>query len=65
MFAETCPDCGAGRPSWMGGSHWRRQWPDKTRDRRVCMASRKDDTALPEPEFWELIFGAPRPWLVS
>lgn len=46
LVAETCPDCGAIRPSYLGGTHMVRRWPNKTEDRPVC-------DGRPDEDYWQ------------
>lgn len=46
QIAETCPDCGAERPSWLGSSHRTHDYFAKRFHIRLC-----EDGATPEDLF--------------
>lgn len=43
QFAETCPDCGAGRPSWLGSSHHTHDYFAKRFHIRICEDGKTPD----------------------
>lgn len=45
-IAETCPDCGAERPSWLGSSHRTKNYDTMQRHVKVC-----EDGESPEEYF--------------
>lgn len=57
MFTDSCPECGALKPSFLGGSHFKRGYPDSDVEGPAC-GGRSDE------EFWRLTSGSMRLWPV-
>jgi len=60
-ISETCPECGAERLSYMGGSHFRQKYGHNT---RVCCDGLSPDEAW-QGQYYSTWMGRPRHWPVS